>query len=122
MPEVLTKYNEHQISTKHASPEELRKDEEMLQIASMEDFNRGQRAINKMAEFSIGDKVRVREKPADRPRDRAKGSKPSDKIAKGSERWSNKVYSITGIDKYSFELVDSDGKATRRTYRQHELM
>ena len=41
---------------------------------------------------------------------------------KGEQRWSNKVYTVTGIDKYSVSLVDSQGNPAERTYRQHELL
>lgn len=122
LPDLMRRYNTHKIRTLKASPNELRRDEAKLRDAQEIAASRGDQARDKFYTYEIGDKVRIRLKPADQPRDRAVGSKPSDKVAKGTDRWSNKVYRIIGREGYSFTLQDMDGEEPDRTYRQHELM
>lgn len=117
LPEILERYNAHQIRTLKASPARLRMNQELLDETRYNIEDQYEKAIEKFREFKIGDLVRVRYKPSDKP-----GAKASDYVAKGTDRWSYKVFRITGTDKLSFALTDSDGNEQKRMYRHHELM
>lgn len=133
MPEILKKYNEHQIAIetsdkkgrKHlgirASPKKLREYGSEFEKAQQCDEDRGRKGKQLFDKFKVGDKVRIRLRPGDQPRANSRLAKPGD-LAKGCDRWSNKVYQIVAIEGYSFELNDSQGQAPARTYRAHELL
>jgi hypothetical protein len=119
LPIIIDKYNEHQISTLKASPEELREYGDKYRTAQAKTEERGKPGIAKFKQFAIGDHVRVRLRPEDQPGELGKRGA---KTTKGVERWSNKTYRIKSIDNLSFALEDMLGNAAARTYRQHELM
>jgi hypothetical protein len=123
-----------QAHTVSASPQQLRDSADsrnpvLFNAAHMNDEERGYAGLRRMLQFKVGDKVRIRLRPEEQPRDRSKLNKPGKAVAKGSQRWSNRVYTIHKIENLSFELVDSAAKAVARsargaetTYRQHDLM
>lgn len=122
LKDIVEKYNKHEVSTMKASPNKLREYgkefEEALQMRQVA----GLPAIDKMHGFSIGDHVRIRLRPAEQPRESSKLAKASDSTTKGVDRYSNKVYVITDLDRFSFSLNDLEGKPAKRTYRHHELL
>jgi len=113
------------------SPWELRSSDEAQDLARFRDIDRGVSGRKKFTEIKaivaelgkVGkkQKVRIRYIPADNPRDISSKTHPGH-MAKGRQRWSNEVYTIEGIDGYSFSLVDSDGEPAPRDYRAHELL
>lgn len=82
---------------------ELRESGEMMRLARW-------RSEIKNQEFSIGDQT-------EQPRNNSRLAKPSEKLAKGIERWSNKVYVIKSKEGWSSDLVDLSGKPADRSYR-----
>jgi len=112
--------------TVEASPVQLRqsldsKNPVLFNAAHLNDEIRGIAGLKAMLKLKIGDKVRIRQHPEEQSRNISR-SGIGPKWAKGSQRWSNKVYNIVSIDGFSFSLKDSDGEDAPRTYRAHELM
>jgi len=113
--------------TVQASPQQLRDSADspnpvLFNAAYENDRMRGSAGLKRLLSFKIGDKVRIRLRPDEQPRDISRISKPGKTIAKGAQRWSNKVYTIRALSGFSLELADSDGKPSPRTYRQHDLL
>ena len=113
--------------TVQASPQQLRDSADspnpvLFNAAYENDRMRGSAGLKRLLSFKIGDKVRIRLRPDEQPRDISRISKPGKTIAKGAQRWSNKVYTIRAISGFSLELAQSDGKPSPRTYRQHDLI
>jgi len=86
------------------------------------DVSRNSAGFIAFSKIKIGDKVRIRLRPRDQPRDKSALTRGPGNVEKGSDRWSNKVYTVTAIEGYSFALLDSQGRAANRTYRAHELL
>ena len=122
LPVVMERYLDHKIRTLNASPMELKHYGDEFMLAQAAAADRGVPAMQRHAQFNIGDKVRLRLKSFEQPRARSKAIHASIWTSKGSERWSNEVYTIASKDRLSFALVDSAGNPAKRTYRQHELL
>ena len=122
LPEIVRKYNAHQISTIGFSPDELKRSERATRTVMQRSMQRGYPARDRFTKIEVGDTVRIRLKPSDQPRANSRLAKPSDKMAKGVQRWSNKVYRVDKMEGWSFYLTDKDGKPAERTYRHHDLL
>jgi len=125
LPEVLERYNTHINSRLKSSPVIMRSNPTARENTRIVSDTKGLAGLYKYKQFHVGDRVRVLVSPQDQPRDNSRLTKA---WPKGEHRWSYKVYTISGsartnhaLGKYSFSLVDSDGKPAKRTYRAHEL-
>lgn len=122
IPQVLAQYNARFNSNIGASPILVRESVQMQDAANAHDESRGVAGVRLFERFKVGSYVRIRLRPSEQPRESSSLAHPSDRISKGIERWSFKVYQIQKIDGFSFELVDSTGNKLKRDYRAHELL
>lgn len=116
LPEIVEKYNVHQISTLKATPNELREYGTKYEEAQTLTIERDKKANEKRDKFNVGDRVRIRLKPDD-----IAGKKAS-KLTKGSERWSNEIYFIDRKEGNSFYLTDVWGNEAPRSFRHYDLL
>ena len=119
LPQVLQKYEGHKIRPLKASPLQLRKYGNHYKSAQKIMRERGEAAKAKCDQFQVGDHVRIRLRPWEQA---GELGKCSSKVAKGSERWSHKVYIIRAREANSFSLSDMFGGTPKRTYRHYDLL
>lgn len=122
LPRLLAVYNARYNANIGASPILIRSNEQMQDVAGSLDASRGNAGVRLFERFRVGDHVRIRLRPYEQPRERSTLAHPTDRVSKGIERWSFRVYRIQKIDGFSFELVDSTGRKLKRDYRAHELL
>lgn len=123
LPEIIEKYNEHQIQTLHASPKELIKYGKKYENAQKQTAEQDKPALKKFEEFKVGDRVRIRERPYEQKGQIGEKSRSiKSKLIKGRDRWSTKVWTISNIENLSFYLTDDFGNTPKRSYRHHDLL
>jgi len=134
LPGLVAQYNARTNNRLKASPNELNERGYKYQLARHIVENEGHPAEALFLKFKVGDHVRIRQEPGQKPRDNSRLSKPG-KMSKGRSSWSNKVYVISEITGWSFRVVDLTGiaegdrakpappvKPMRQLYRAHDLL
>jgi hypothetical protein len=133
---AVTDYNNRMHSTLGVSPNSMRKYPMLAEQVIAGKHNQAKRSSGARAFEQLAERyrsatrpilVRIRLMPGEQPRDvgrRAEDGRDTapGKVAKGVARWSNQVYTISGINGYSIELTDQNDKKRPRSYRVHELL
>ena len=105
LDDLVYNYNNTVNETTKYKPDDV-KDDEKVEIV----VNRYKKAypnILKFKEHKIGDKVRLLE--------------PKAIFDKGGVMWSRELYTITGIDGFTFKVSDQNGKEKRKKFKHYEV-